>query len=246
MSTEAAPELASGGRLMLADDPCFSGSQLSEILSAAGFQVFARASREALLEWAAGWAEAPDLVIMSLAPEEGRGLETLRELRASRRARLVPILAVTPFREIGFDLQILRAHGVVGLVDARARAGDVLHRVERMVRPSGRRRFFERVSCFFPVEVAREGLIHSEFALDLSGGGMRLTSAEPLVENTDMTLRFALPMVAEEVIETGARPVHVAKKKNSCVRHEIGVFFYPMKPRFLEIVTQEVARLLSN
>lgn len=245
VATEAAAQLASG-RVMLADDPCFSDSHLSEILSAAGFHVSCRTRGQVARDWAASWAEVPDLIIVSLVAEETRSMETLRELRASRRARLVPILAVTPFQKIGFDLQTLRAHGVVGLVDTRARAGDVLHRVEHTVRPAGRRRVFERVNCFFPVEVAREGLVRGEFALDLSAGGMRLTSAERLGENTDMLLRFALPMVAEDVIEARARLVHVSRKKNSCARHEIGVFFYPMRSRFQEIISLEVARLLSD
>jgi CheY-like chemotaxis protein len=243
--TEAAARLASG-RVMLADDPCFSGCRLSEILAAAGFHVSPRSPGEAAPEWAASWTELPDLVIVSLVAEEPRDLEKLRELRAVPRLRRVPILVVTPFREIGLDLQALRAHGVVGVVDDRARAGDVLHRVEHTIRPVGRRRSFERANCFFPVQVAREGLVHSEFALDLSAGGMRLTSAEWLEQNTDFSLRFALPMIAEDVIETRARLIHVSGKKNSWARYEIGVFFYPMSPRYQEIIRLEVDRLLTD
>lgn len=245
MAGEAAPNRG-GANVMLADDPCFSGDRLSRILAAHGFDAMARSPAEDLRAWVASWAEPADLVVVSFVAEQTPGLEILRELRASPRARSVPILAVTPFREIGFDLQTLRAHGVVGLVDTRARAEDVLHRLEHTVRPGGRRRMFERVGCFFPVDVEREGLLYPEFALDLSGGGMRLTSVDRLEKNTDLILRFALPMVAGEVVETRARIVHVSKQKNSCVRHELGVFFYPLAPHLRDIIDLEVARLLSD
>ncbi|MDJ0847908.1 MAG: PilZ domain-containing protein [Myxococcota bacterium] len=231
-----------GAVIGLVHDLRFEGRSFAEILSEAGHRVV-----QGDLEAEATSADAfPQVVVMRIEAEDPACLDLIRALRSSPRARAVPILGVTTFDKMSLDLQELRSHGVVGLLDARSPAEQALQRIGQIVRPRGLRRSSERVRCFFPVDVAREGGQAREYALDLSVTGLRLTSEQALEENTDLQLRFSLPMVSDDTIETAARLVRRDSRRNSSGRYEVGVFFYPLEQRYVDVLRQEVERLLTN
>lgn len=229
-------------RIMLCDEPVFAGHPLSRILDEPGFDLVTPSCHRA------PWAEAgtADLVILSFDYSDASALDRLREIRRSCRARQVPILGVTSFGPLALDIQVLRSHGVVGLIDRNALPETVVDRVYQILGPTGSRRVSERVVCFFPVDVERGGILSQEYALSLSASGMRLSSVEPLEPNTDLQLRFRLPMIDAQLIDAEGRVVHRLSKLNSAGRHEVGVFFYPLDPSHRMIIKREVDRLLSD
>lgn len=244
MTFETAACEADGGSLIgLVQELCFDGRSLSEILLGAGHRV----QMAAICEGAPDeLAEPPQLLVIPIEAEDAECLVLIRSIRSSPRARAIPILGITSFEGMSLDLQTLRSHGVVGLVDSGSSADQVLERIRRLVRHPGARRACERVGCFFPVMLEHEGRQAQEYALDLSTSGLRLTSQWALEENTDLELHFSLPMIAEDEIHTTCRLARKSVRLNSCGRYEVGVFFYPLVPRFREILGQEVARLLSS
>ena len=68
---------------------------------------------------------------------------------------------------------------------------------------------------------------------------------ETATANSELELRFRLPMVADDTVVATARVVHQSKHRNSWARFEVGVFFYPMPDRHTEIVESEIERLLG-
>jgi hypothetical protein len=172
-------------------------------------------------------------------------IERLRRLRLAPRVRHCPILAVATFRHLGLDIGLLRSHGVVGLVDSMATPEALATRILEIVRPAERRRMAERVRCLFPVRVNRNDTSAEEFAVDLSITGMRLTSRVALDPNTDLELRFCLPLIENRLIQSSARVVHQCPKPNSWGRYETGIFFYPLRPEDLRVIEREIDRLLT-
>ena len=219
-----------GALIGLVHDIVFEGRAFAEILRDAGHCVV-----QGPLEGdGTSTSGCPQVLVMRIEAEDPACLDLIRSLRSSPRARAVPILGVTTFDKMSLDLQELRSHGVVGLVDARSPADHALQRIAQIVRPRGLRR-----------DVERDGGRVREYALDLSVTGLRLTSEQALEENTDLQLRFSLPMVSDETIETAARLVRRDARRSSSGRYEVGVFFYPLEPRYVDVLRQEVERLLS-
>lgn len=236
-------ELDEGSLIGLVQELCFDGRSLSEILLRAGHRVEIVAISEGVRD---ELPESPQLLVIPIEAEDAECLRLIRSIRSSPRARAIPILGITSFEAMSLDLQTLRSHGVVGLVDSGSSSDQVLERVRMLVRHPGARRACERVGCFFPVMLEHEGKQAHEYALDLSTSGLRLTSQWALEENTDLKLHFSLPMIAEDEIQVACRLARKSTRLNSCGRYEVGVFFYPQAPRIREILGQEVARLLSG
>lgn len=220
-------------------------SALALLIEDGGYAAVPFSPDEDIGAFLAALPRAPDLVLISLDCSRREALAPLRSARSSARGRLVPILGVTAFDHIGFDLQMLRSHGVVGLVDERAAPSVVLERVERILRPKGAGRHAERARCLFPIWVRTGSGTTEEFALDLSATGARLTMTEATSAKTELELRFRLPMIADDTIVATARVVHQSHDRNSWARFEAGVFFDPMANRHTEIVESEIERLLS-
>lgn len=190
---------------------------------------------------------APDLLIVSISNDEETLRASLCALRSSVRERRIPILGVADFAEFDVDLAVLRAHGVVGLVDCRTKRESFVERLERLVGGSPRSGSVEdRVDCFLPVLLECDGRKSEEYALNVSISGMRLTSSEQLELNSDLQLVFRMPLVASREVRVAARLVRMLPQRNSAGRYEIGVFYYPLGDADVDLIEQEVARLLSG
>lgn len=191
-------------------------------------------------------ARLPDLIVLPFAAAEEEVLAEVRRIRATARARSIPILGIAGLRRLDLDIPSLRAHGIVGLIDERSGSEHALERINQIVRPFRSRRACERVPCFLPLEVERDGRWCREYALNLSLTGMRMTSSVPVEPNTDVAFRTALPLVGEGPVEGRARVVYRAPKRNSAGLFEAGAFFYPMEPEARRLVESELVRLLTD
>ena len=232
-------------RILFREDIEFSGVRLSQILQGSSWELIECDCQEPLREVISNLDYRPDLLILSTGCANLATLEEIREVRGLARNRQIPILGVTTFAKDGLDIPLLRAHGVVGLVDKESDHEVVIRRINSIVEPLSESRFCERVPCFLPVEIAGDTYSMNEIALDLSTGGIRLTTRKPIELNTYLKLRFRLPMVSDNLIEIDGRVVHRLPRKNSAGRYEIGVFFYPMSWSSKKLIANEMMRLLS-
>lgn len=231
--------------LLLVGPVVVGGARLSKVLSDAGLSSIEIEEDGGVSAFLSCLPVPPDLLILPLAPVDDGGIKILREIRQTERGRRVPVLGVVAMGA-GLDLRTLRAHGVVGVIDERQAPGVALDRIVRMLGPLCHRGS-ERASCLFPVGVRLDdGPRRREFAVNLSATGMRMTSRLPLEPNTDVSLRFRLPMTSDRTIEAKARVVHRLNRRNSWGRYEVGLFFYPLGEDYREILTQEVDRLLTR
>ena len=187
----------------------------------------------------------PDLLILALADLCEDSLASLHASQTATRGRTIPILGVATPNELGSDLRALRAHGLVGVIDSRTTPNNAIDRIVRHIGPN--RRGSERAPCIFPVIVSiDETRGRREFALDLSTTGIRLTSATLLELNSDVQLRFRLPLVRTRPIETTARVVRLCEKRNTWGRFEVGVFLNGLEPSEHAAIESEVERLLGS
>lgn len=222
------------------------GVRLVKLLRDASLSPIEVDEDEDLAAFVGSLPRSPDLLILPLRGFDDEELKALREARRTQRGREIPILGVVAIGELALDLRILRAHGVVGLLDERQGPGAALDRVLRLVGPLCNRGS-ERAQCLFPVGVrVGEGPRHGEFALNVSATGIRITSREPLEVNTDVRLRFRLPVISDRRIEARARVVHRSEHRNSWGRYEAGLFFYPLDAEDRAVVEREVDRLLTR
>ncbi|MEM7409174.1 MAG: PilZ domain-containing protein [Myxococcota bacterium] len=222
-----------------------SGVRLAKILQEAGIETCELTDECDIGQVLQSLSTPPDLLILSLADLQEESLASLHASQTATRGRTIPILGIATPNELGSDLRALRAHGVVGVLDSRTTPNNALDRVVRHIGPD--RRGSERVPCIFPVIVSLdEGRGRREFALDLSNTGLRLTSATQLELNSDIQLRFRLPLVRSRPIETSARVVRVGEKRNTWGRFEIGVFLTDLEPSEHAAIESEVERLLGN
>jgi len=249
MSEEASSSAADLGRapvLLLVGRISVGGVPLAKVLRDANLAPVELEEEEDVGAFIESLPAPPDLLILPLRSLDDEGLKTLRESRRTERGRSISVLGVVSMGEVGLDLRLLRAHGVVGVLDLRQGPGIALDRIVRLLGPLCNRGS-ERARCLFPVGVrADDGTHRREFALNVSATGMLMTSRGALEVNTDVALRFRLPMISPQRIEANARVVHCSSYRNSWGRWELGLFFYPLEPADRETIEREVERLLTR
>ena len=233
-------------RILLGEDVSFSGASLSQILDQSKCELIKCDVRESLDQFITDLEFPPDLLIVSIDYSKPSMLEEIREARASLRGRQIPILGVTTFTEHVLDIAVLRAHGVVGLIDRKTDHRMITRRVDMILERPERNRLCERAPCFLPVEIAEATSPNREYALDLSASGIRLTTKDSLDLNTNLQFWFRLPMVTNDRIKVDGRIVRKLPKRNSAALYEVGVFFYPMALRSRNTIAREVERLLRD
>jgi hypothetical protein len=230
-------------RILVDPELRFGGVAATRLLEEAGLapEAFDR-SRGVSIE---GGDTPATLLVMRLGTG-GTSLTELERLRHRPDLRGLPILAVAVPAEIDAERPRLATLGVVGIVDPSASPEHVLFRVNAVVQPRQGRRRFERVPTCFPVELESDDEWTSEYALNLSLGGMSLTSLRPLTTNTDVCLRLHLPFAEGELPELRGRVVWTKPGFEKTRRSMLGLFFYPLAGRALQLIEAEIARLLDS
>ncbi|MDJ0868785.1 MAG: PilZ domain-containing protein [Myxococcota bacterium] len=234
-------------RVCLDQDTRFFRARLSELLEEADCEVVKLDPQTALHTALLEVAPPPDLLIATLHPDPRAGVERIRALRELSALDAIPILAVCPLDRDGIDVPELRALGVQGLIDKRAIPEHVTFRVNQIVRTvESEQRRHVRAPCFFPVDVTIADQVTTEYALNLSGGGMRLTCTRALEPNTDVGLRFSLPGHGGTLLQIGARVMNCRAGGPGRSPYEAGVRFLDADPRVSASIAREVERLLEG
>lgn len=213
--------------LVLDRDDHFFRLGLSRILRGAGFETLDVGPEGALTAAVDRAGRLPAAFVVHFEEPASRGVAAVRALRERRELARVPVLAITTLGRRGIDLAELRELGVVGVLDKRMIPEDVVDRVRRVLGgpPEGRR--FVRVPAFFPVDLEAGGVTSSEYARNLSVGGMGLLTSRPIAANTDVRLRFRIEEEERDVEVTGR--VIYRRAAPGAAEYELGIFFYPME-----------------
>ncbi len=219
--------------------------KLSHLLEGSGFEVL-RCSPSADIEEAlANLRGELDLLIMPVDPSDPA---TFRALEVTSRHELthrVPVLGLTTLSREGLDIKKLRILRVIGLIDKRWIPEQIVARVHQAVSPHHNQRRHTRAAVFMPVDVRTPDFRSTEYALDLSVGGMRLTCSQQLPTNTDLSLCFELEGEQKTWVEASARVMHCGRSRSGSVPYEIGVFFYPLPGDLAQSIEDYVARLIE-
>lgn len=234
--------------VFLAHDMHFFRQSLARALREANVRVVIRPEDMNTLETLCVLSPVPDLLILPIQGQDPATLELVREIRATPGLQRVPILGVSSLDRSGLDFDELRRLGVEGLVDKRSIPEQVVFRVNQVLKPRAdtHRRRFRRAPTYMPVDLVVEDTVRSEYALNLSCGGMLVTSAEPLEPNTDLKVRFRLPGSGEDFIEASGRVVYQQPGRDASAPYLLGLFFYPLAERDHEVVAREVERILGE
>lgn len=233
-------------RVFVADDTHLFRLRLSQILADAGIEAITRPPN--LDAWAAlqQISPPPDLLILPILGSDRATIDEVREIRAHGTARDIPVLGLTTVDRAELDLEELRAMGVAGLVDKSCIPEHLVFRVNQLVRRPRERRTWDRAPAFFPVDLEAAGITTPEYALNLSLGGMRVTSTHRLEPNTDVRVRFRLSNQSHEIIEAKGRVIYCSPRDVASGPYELGLFFYPFDGRVTEWIDREVQRLLDD
>lgn len=232
-------------RVFLAEDTHVFRLRLSRVLRNANIDVMTAPVGTTIGSALERLVPRPDLLILPIAGNDPAGIEAIRDLRSHRAAKDVPILGFMTLDRSAVDLEALRSAGVDGLIDKGWPPEHIVFRVNQIVRRAPEGRAHERAPAFFPVDVEVEGSIFTGYALDLSVGGMRITSKLPLDPNTDVQVRFRLPDQGDDLLEIAGRVVHLRPRECAAEPYELGLFFYPPALGMPPAIQREVQRLLS-
>lgn len=216
---------------------------LTRILTHAGFGV----ARSAGYDDAVGLLErthrVPAACLVHFEEPAAQGIATLRELRRHPELRHVPVVAITTLERRGIDLASLRELGVVGVLDKRMIPEDVVDRLHRILGGDTQGRRFARAPAYFPVDLEAEGVTTTEYARNLSVGGLGLVTSRRVAANTDVKLRFRLKR--EELdVEIAGRVIYTRLARGGG-DFDLGLFFYALDPPVRAALEREVAHRLA-
>ena len=230
-------------RVFVDEDATFSGEPLVRIIEGAGCEAIRAADGKDLTDALDAVAPPLDLVVLALEPDRVGRLHAIAELRKRDWLAAIPIVGVCAW-SAELDLWQLRALGVIGLIDTRARAEHVRFRVGQIVYKGREGRRHERAPCYIPVAMdLAEGSL-SGHAITLSVGGMGVVCSRYIEPNTPVRLRFR-PDDESCEIEVAGRTVHVREARRGGGEYEVGVFFQRLsKPAHASLFTA-VTRLLA-
>ena len=85
--------IATGKKVLVADDCLLQLRAMSSCLSKSGFKV--SAATDALQAWMTTLRESPDAIILDINMPGGTGLEVLKRLRLSAKTQTIPVIVVS-------------------------------------------------------------------------------------------------------------------------------------------------------
>ena len=233
-------------RILTQEDFVFNGIPLSQILDRRMFDLIKLAPHETILAKLTSLFPPPDFLVLLGDFSDPIMLANLREIHRSPRICQIPIIGVVA-GECGIDLDIrdLRSHGFVGLISEKADRELVTQFANLAIGSLRSKQPIERARCVIPVEVTNGRHRTSEYALNLSASGMRLTSVNRQQLNSDLHVSFRLPMISGESVRAYGRVVYQVPSRNSGGRYEVGVRFHMIDLQSQKIISREISRLAS-
>lgn len=113
-------------------------------------------------------------------------------------------------------------------------------------RAAPRRRRHDRAPGYFAIELEAAGAVTSEYATNLSCGGVSILSSRPLATETAVRIRFPLLSAGAQWIDLAGTVLRCERLQRSGDRlHRLAIAFEELTPAFHRLVDAEVKRLLS-
>jgi CheY-like chemotaxis protein len=235
-------------RVFISQDTEFHRIRLSEILTDENIEVLRCSAVEGVLDRLRRESRPVDLLMLPLPAGRNPDFELLTQLREIPGMKEVPILAVATLDRSGVDLDQLQSFGVVGLIDKNSIPEQVGFRVNNLVRPDlADRRRHDRAPTYFAVDLEASGTITTEYATNLSCGGLSVLSSRAVASGAEVKIRFSLASSDNELIEIAGQVVRSQKmNRNGKSFHRLGISFEPLEPHAMGLLEAEVERLLSD
>jgi two-component system cell cycle response regulator DivK len=123
-------------RILVVEDNELNMKLLNDVLEAHGYEVMSTGRGQVAVEWARQYQ--PDLILMDLQLPDLSGLEATRQLKADKKTREIPVIAVTAFAMAGDEKKAL-AHGCDAYVAKPIVLRDFLNLVAGFIGVSGSR-----------------------------------------------------------------------------------------------------------
>lgn len=234
-------------RVFLLQDTQFHRMSLSEILAGEGIDVLRSSAMEGVLDRLRREVLPVDLLVLPLAGGSKPDYEFLAELRRIPGMEQVPIVGVATLDRSGVDRDRLQSLGVEALIDKNATPEQVAFRVNNLVRPSEvQRRRDDRAPGYFAVDLEAGTTVSTEYATNLSCGGVSVLSSRALAPKTQVKIRFLITSDSRDLIEIAGTVVRSDRVNRRGERlHRLGIAFEPLEPHHQQLVEAEVQRLLS-
>jgi hypothetical protein len=228
--------------ILVLEDLLFHRVWLSQIVQDADCELIKDVELETLDRRPGG----SDLDLIIAPVRASTAVRQVEQLRADPLLRNAPILGITTLDRSSLAIDELRGLGVVGLVNKRAIPELITHRINELVRDYTQCRRFARAPTFHPVDVTLAGEVLTEYALNLSAGGMLITASQPIEPGQEVTIRFQLPAVSSEWLEATGSVVYRRRGRNSVAVYELGVHFPAPRAEVQRLLDLEVRRLLED
>jgi CheY-like chemotaxis protein len=237
------PGRAAAPCVFLEQDAHFFRLSLSDILGGARIVVLTGNAGSSILDDLRRIEVRPDLIVLRVQRPVSRACELLREISGIQALQPVRFLGLTLLDRSDLDHAQLRALGVVGLIDKSLIPEQIVFRVNQIVRPRPTfRRRHVRAPVFLPVDLEHGAGALSEYALDLSVAGLRVTSPECMEVGADVGLHLR---IRSDSIHAKARVAHCSSSSNRPWAFESGLTFHPIEPSSQELLADEVTRSLA-
>lgn len=198
-----APEIETGGRVLIADDSATNRSLYRELLEAAGYEPLVVASGRAGLD--AWQRERPDLVLADVRMPGFTGEQLCRQIKSDPEGTFVPVVLITAYEESGARLRALDA------------AADDL-----LISPVHRLELLARVRSLLRLRLYHQDLIgHESVVLSLSAA---LEAKDPSTRGHSQRVG---ELAARLAAQLGWRADEVARMRIAGLLHDIGKVAVP-------------------
>jgi uncharacterized protein (TIGR02266 family) len=185
--------------VLIADDTAFVRERFQTALHEAGHRALSVKSAAELLARVRADLEAIDLLVVDLRLPHAAGVDLIRSVRKLDQGKL-PILVFSGTISSAEEVRELAALGVAGYVNEYSAVQHILPSLAPHLFPDNfNRRSSPRVVLGIPVAYRSGDTITAVLTLNLSKGGIGIRTMNPLIEGTQVRLRFRLPGARREV-----------------------------------------------
>ena len=186
--------------ILVAGDPVFFRTKLSNILSEIGHKVWIGRSGRQVMDHIKEASNELDLLILDMQNININGYRVLEWLNGDLPVK-PSILAITGAYDISHNLEHLRQLGVNGVLTKGFSPEQIVFRVNRLLF-SGKvcDREEPRAPVSIPLDFSVGDKSHTSFLLNISASGLFLYTKEELLPGTLLQIRFVLPG-AKEVMD---------------------------------------------
>src|SRR5213083_544590 len=179
--------------VVVADDTAFVRDRFRATLEGAGHKAVTVKSAAELLARVRADLETIDLIVLDLRLPHAPGVDLVRSIRKLDEGKL-PVLIFSGTIANADEVRELAALGVAGYVNEYAAVQHILPSLAPHLFPDNfNRRSSPRVVLGIPIQYRFGNTIAAALTLNLSHGGIAISTTSPLESNAKIRVRFRMP-----------------------------------------------------